>query len=257
MVNKGSFELSDNIEEKLQKKKITALFIFILLILIIILTFIWLKYEVEGAKGLPFEIEEVLVISTADGKRIENKDKKKKDKVEVSQVNDVFIKIKEKDKDNNYTNIRKIVIGNFELNKPETGEIVILEPSGDIPDLFSNSTKNYLEKEIEYKGAKVDNLEQLETSGKGGTIAFRIENKLGSFDIAKDEVLKYDSSLLNKFVKKVEEIKFKLKFNINIELENGFIYITGIELKKPVEEVFEENKSVYIEDIDDISFRKI
>lgn len=258
MENKKSFELSDEIESKLHKKKVTAIFISSLFLLIIILAFVWVKYEVEGAKGLPFEIEEILVVSTADGNRIENKDKKsKKDKLEVFQVNDIFITIKEKEGINNYTSIKKIIIDNIQLNKePEKGKIIILEPTGDMPDLFSKSKKNYLNKSIEYKGAKIDNLEQLETSDKGGTIVFRIENKLGSYNIKKDDVLKYDSSLLNKFVDNVEEINFKINFDIVIELENGFKYNTSIELDKPNKGIFEENKTVFLEDLDNIVFRK-
>ncbi len=258
MENKRSFELRENIDEKLKRKAITAMFVLFLVLLISVLIFIWIKYEVEGIKGFTFEIEEILTISTADGKRIENKKKNSKtDKFEVSQVNDVYIKIKEKDASNSDLSLSKISITNFTLENPKKGEIIILEPTGNMPELFSNSKKNYLDGTIEYKGSKVDNLEKLETSDKGGTIAFRIENKLGSYDVKKDEVLKYDSTLLNKFTKEIEDIEFKIKFDVIIELENGFKFSTTIELDKPSKEIFKENKTIVIEDISEIGFKKI
>ena len=259
MANKKSFELKEDIDEKLRKKTITTVFILSLIVLVIALIFIWIKYEVEGTKGLSFEIEEFLIISTADGRRIENKNKKvKTDKFEVSQVNDIYIKIKEKDLIQSDLSLNKIIITNFVLEKkPEKGEILVLEPTGSMPELFINSTKNYLDKAIEYKGSKVDNLEKLETSEKGGTIAFRIENKLGDYSVKKDEVLKYDSSLLNKFTKSLEEIQFIINFDIIIELENGNKYSTNIRLEKPNEKIFTENKTVITEDVSEMGFKKI
>lgn len=259
MEYKRSFKLRENIEDNLKKKLFTTIFIFFLILLLIILGFIWIKYEVEGAKGLPFEIEELLIISTADGKRIENKDKKiKTDKLEVYQVNDIFIKIKEKDLVNTGTAIRKISITNFNLSKkPKKGEIVVLEPTGDISKMFLNSKKNFIDSSIEYKGAVIDNLEQLETSEEGGTIAFRIENKLGNYSIKKDEVLKYNSTLLNKFIKSVDEINFNISFDIIIELDNGFKYFTTIYLDKPTEQILKEDKTVKKENIENIVFKKI
>lgn len=258
MENKRNFELSENIEENLKKKKVTTIFVFCLILLLIFLGFVWIKYEVEGAKGLPFKIEEILVVSTADGKRIINKKKDVKiDKFEVSQVNDVFIKIKEKDKENTNTNIRKISITNFNIiKKPNKGEIIVLEPTGDISQMFLNSNVNFIDSSIEYKGAIIDNFEKLETSLNGGTIAFRIENKLGSYNVKKDEVLKYNSTLLNKFVKSLDEINFQISFDLIIELDNGFKYATTIMLDKPLEDIFKEDKTVVKENIEKISFKK-
>lgn len=258
MENKKSFELKEDIDDKLRKKTITTVFILSLIIVVITLLFAWIKYEVEGTKALPFEIEEILIISTADGRRIESKDKKSKtDKFEVSQVNDVYIKIKEKEFKQSDLSLKKISITNFVLEEPKKGEVVVLEPTGNMPELFTKSKKNYINKSIEYIGSKVDNLEKLETSEKGGTIVFRIENKLGSYNVKKDEVLKYDSSLLNKFTKKIDDIKFKISFDLIIELENNVKYSTNIQLNKPSKEIFKENKTVLNEDISEIGFKKI
>lgn len=259
MENKRSFELSEEINDRLRKKTITTVFILSLLLVIIFLVFIWIKYEVEGTKGLSFEIEEILTISTADGKRIENKDNKSTtDIFEVSQVNDVYIKIKEKDISNIDLNLKKISITNFILEEsPKKGEIIILEPTGNMPELFINSTKNYIDSTIEYKGSNIDNLEKLETSENGGTVVFRIENKLGSYAVKKDEVLIYDSTLLKKYTTDIEDINFKISFDLVIELENGLKFATTIKLNKPSEEVFKENKTIIIEDISETGFKKI
>ncbi len=259
MENKGNFELSEEINERLRKKTITAVFILVILIILVFLLFIWVKYEVEGIKGYSFEIEEILTISTADGKRIENKDKKSTtDKFEVSQVNDVYIRIKEKDANNSDYNLKKISITNFNLEKaPKKGEIIILEPTGNMPELFLNSTKNYIDSTIEYKASNIDNLEKLETSENGGTVAFRIENKLGYYDVKKDEELKYDSTLLKKYTTDIEDINFDINFDLVIELENGLKFAKTIKLSKPSEEVFKENKTVIIEEISETGFKKI
>ena len=256
MENKRSFELKENIEDQLKKKTMTTLFVVCLLITFVTLIFIWIKYEVEGAKGLSFEIEEILIVSTADGKRIERK-KEKTDNFEVSQVNDVFIKIREKEKPDSDNRIKKIEITNFKVEeKPKKGDLIILEPTGDLKKLFTNSKKNYITDTIEYKGATVDNLKQMETFDKGGTVVFRIENKMGSFNIKKDEVLEYNSKLLNRFVKNIDDIKFRLFFDLIIELDNGFKYSTTLEINKPTNDMLKEKKSIVYEDVKDISFKK-
>ena len=259
MENKRSFELREDIDNRLREKTIKTLFVFFIILLFITLGFIWLKYEIEGTKGLTFEIKEILIISTADGKRIENKNKNiKTDKLEVSQVNDFFITIEEKDNINLDNSIKKISIANFDIQEePKKGNLNALEPTGPLSQLFVNSKKNYLDKEIEFKGAKVDDLEQLETSSKGGTVAFRIENKLGSYDVKKEEVLEYNSKLLNKFVKNVEDIQFKLSFDLIIELDNGFKYSTKINVNKPSKEILKEDKLIHNMDVEEISFKKI
>ena len=130
-----------------------------------------LKYEVEGENNMPFELSQIVVISTAegiyaDGDSIWNLD--------LVQNNDIYLHIS---KNKNYKEtqiIKNITIDNFTINKePQIGEIVIYRPS-------RNENKNYeyleeykVSNSIIYYGKEEANFKELEIANQGGVLSIR------------------------------------------------------------------------------------
>ena len=84
-------------EDKKSKKKIVyiSIGIFIAIIVVTLIAIQLLKYQVEGEKNLPFEITDMLIVSTGDG--IGNEDVENRWNLVVLQNNDIYIEIKERD----------------------------------------------------------------------------------------------------------------------------------------------------------------
>lgn len=89
------------------KKKVIKISLFILVIVIIIsvIGILLMKYNVEGETNLPFELKEVLVISSADANEMENKEKRWN--LEILQNNDIYIEIKKNNKYNGNEELKK------------------------------------------------------------------------------------------------------------------------------------------------------
>ena len=168
-----------NVMEDFQKKfrKVINFFIavFIIALIITIICLIMLKYEIEGENNMPFELSQIVTISTAEGIEIDG------DEIwnfELAQNNDVYIHIS---KNKNYKEeeiIKKIAINNYKIiEKPTIGEINIYKPSKNENKTFEYLEEYLIENELVFNGSDSSNLKELELSNQGGVIAFRICNK--------------------------------------------------------------------------------
>ena len=110
----------------MEKKKIfkRCIFIAIIVILIMAALSIMLKYEVEGEKSLPYEIEKILMVSTVDGDFTD--DKEHIWNISVTEINDLYIYINAKEETEE--TIKQVTIENFNLVKvPQKGNVKILQ----------------------------------------------------------------------------------------------------------------------------------
>lgn len=133
-----------------------------------------LKYEVEGENNMPFEISQMVVVSTAEGIDTEGE---KTWNFKLVQNNDVYIHI-EKNKNYRETEIIKnIILDNFVIDKePKKGKILIYRPS-DSRDATYEYEKNYeVADSLIYKGSEETNLKELTIANQGGVIALRYCN---------------------------------------------------------------------------------
>ena len=119
----------------MEKKALIKKIVFITAILIIITLAIFsvIKYQVEGEQTLPYEIEKVLVTSMVEGDMIEGTENLWA--IDVSQANDVFIYVKQKEKTK--IAISNILIDNFKINNNlQIGNMKILRPTGEHKTLY-------------------------------------------------------------------------------------------------------------------------
>ena len=204
-----------------------CIFIFAICISLMIVFSIMVKYDVEGEKTLPFSIKEILLVSTVDGDIIE--DSENIWNIGVTQVNDVYIYINKTNKEE--TTIKSVTLNNFIINqKPTKGNLKLLRPTGDLPNLYSLSQQDYLSEGITYLGGIIDDMKSLEIGNNGGILGFRISiNDLGSYISNEGEEIIYDGRLLSNLKINEEELKFNISFDITIETSDNIKY-KGIKL---------------------------
>lgn len=212
--------------------------IFVIVIIAIIILSVMIKYSVEGEENVPFKISKIMVISTAGG--MENENSSNKWDLNVLQSNDIYIDII---KNKNYTEkeiIDRVVINNFEVeNTPLKGDIKLYRPSNS-KVIFNNKEEYKIEKELIYIGDEASSVENLKIANQGGLVLVRYVNEnLGNY-VSNEEEIKHDGTLLGKIGLSNEEIKFKVSFDIWIELKSGKKYKTTREIEMPMGNLIQE-----------------
>lgn len=248
--------MEENVEKE-KKSKIIKKYIFIsfLALSIIISTLLIVKYNVEGEKNLPFEIEKISIKSSLDTKS--NQSENIWD-LSIIQNNDIYIYFKKNEKLD--AEVQKIRIENLKIKRnKEIGQTKLFIPtSNDIKTNFKNSTEDYSKKGIEYTVNNVDNMEKQEISPNGGMIAFRISNQDLAEYISNEEAdLQYDGTLLQKAGITEQDIKIAASMDIIIEISKKEKYKGTLTLELPIED-FNEKSILGIEktDLSDVIFKR-
>lgn len=233
-----------------------CLFIIFLSMLFMIVISIMLKYNVEGEKVLPFSISKILLVSTVDGKVID--DPENIWNIKVTQVNDLYLYIDKTIEDDQ--TINEIKIDNFVVNKkPVKGKLKVLRPTGELSNLYTHSQQDYLNSNLTYFGAKIDDLKSLEISNNGGVLAFRVAlEELGNYISNEDEEITYDGKLLSNIGINLNEIEFNLSFDIIITTSDDVSYKGTINLDMPINSVIEDGSSnKELTDFSNVVFKRI
>jgi hypothetical protein len=215
-----------------------------------------LKYDVEGEKELPFSISKILLVSTVDGDIVDDPDNIWN--VKVTQVNDIYVYIDKTAESDEV--IKEIKFDNFSIDKsPQKGNIKLLRPTGDLNNLYTYSEQNYLEDNITYYGAQIDDMKSLEIANNGGILGFRFSlEDLGSYVSNDNDEITYDGKLLSNLGISVEEIKFDVSMDVTITTSDGISYNGRISLDLPIDSVIDEgSSSTEITDFSDVVFKRI
>jgi len=232
------------------------LFFILITILLLVVVFIILKYDAEGEKSLPFSISKILLISTVNGDVID--DPENIWNIEVTQVNDVYFYI-DKTEETNKT-IKEIKFENFNISsQPQKGTVKLLRPTGELPNLYTYSEQDYMNSEIVYQGAAIDDMKSLEIANSGGILGFRFSlNELGSYVSNENQEITYDGNLLKNLGITIEEIKFSVNFDIIITTSDNISYKGTINLDMPIDSVIEEGSShLEITNFENIVFKRV
>ncbi len=164
-----------DINGKLKKIIYFFIAIFIVALIAIIICLLMLKYEVEGEGNMPFEISQMVVVSTAEGVE---KEGDKTWNLDLIQNNDIYIHIS---KNKNYTKqeiIKNIKLNNFVITKePQKGEIILYRPSNSADKVFEYKDEYIINDNLTFQGTENTNLKQLEVANQGAVITFRCSNK--------------------------------------------------------------------------------
>lgn len=240
-------------KEKILKQ---CLFSAFLVILFMIVISIMIKYDVEGEKELPFSISKILLVSTVDGKNIE--DTENIWNVDITQVNDLYVYIDKTIEDEQ--TINEVRIENFVVNKsPAKGKLKVLRPTGEIANLYTHSEQDYLNDKIVYTGGIIDDLKSLEISNNGGILGFRVAiEDLGNYTSNEDAEITYNGKLLSNLGVAIDEIEFNISFDIIITTNENVSYKGTINLDMPVDSVIEDGSSNReITDFSNVVFKRI
>lgn len=234
-------------------KKNIALFV-IVIILITVISII-IKYYVEGEKNMPFNISKVMVISSASGTQKENS--KIKWDVELDQNNDIYINIVRNKNYGTKEIIDKVIIDNIKIEEtPKVGEIKNYRPSEEIQN-FKNTKEYQIEDKLEYQGGEESDITNLKIANQGGLIVIRYSNpKIGNYKSDQDTQISYDGTLLGKIGLTSEQIKFKVSFDILMELKSGKKYKANLILEMPKGDLEKEGTTNYEINGDKIVFKR-
>ena len=243
------------VNHKIKKYFKISLILAIIFILIFIIFLIILKYELEGEKreDLPFYIDKISLVSTADGLKNENNTEFLWNG-DLLQINDIYITVsKNENLQNNI--LENVILENFEITYPEKGNI-------NLSRIIKNedTSNNYIIENLnQYKfiGGESTSLEELTISNQGGNIGLRIiNNDLGTYE-SNEEEINYDGRILNLENIKNDEIKFKIKFDILLEIFDGNRYKTNVELELPVGDILTNGVEVIEYDsIDNLIYKR-
>lgn len=163
------------LNKKLKKIIYFFIVIFIIFLIITIISLLMLKYQVEGENNMPFELSQIIIVSTAEG--IEQEGEKTWN-FSLIQNNDIYIHIK---KNKNYKQteiIKNIIIDNFKINnEPAKGNIVIYKPSNNEGKIFEYNDEYIINDNLTYTGEESTDIKKSSIANQGGTIAFRCSNK--------------------------------------------------------------------------------
>ena len=231
------------------------------IVIVIVVSFIGLmmalKYDTNGETNMPFDITKISVISTVDGKDVENSSNKWE--IQVYQNNDIYIYI---EKNENYTKtelIDNVSIENFQiLNKEIKDSMFFYKPSNNNVSVFENKEEYKISK-IEYIGDLTSNMQNLKISNQGRIVAFRCSNiNIGTYISNDDNEIRYDK-LLNKLNVDNEKLKSVVSFDMVIKLNSGVSFkATDIKLEIPVDNIVEKGTtSMDIVDLQNIVFKRL
>ena len=176
----------------------------------------------------------------------------------VIQTNDLYIYF---DKNLNCKSediIKNVKIENIQILKSENvGKIQVYMPNSLDDGLYKYINDFLVNSSLTYKGASADNKKTLEIGNQGGCICISFANvEVGKFQSNDDTEVKQGIFLLKKMGVSDEDLKFKVCFDIIIELQNQS-YKANIVLDLPVEGMVEQEKNTMeITDFSNVIFKR-
>lgn len=229
--------------------------VFVLTLIITVICLLMLKYSVEGENNMPFELSQLIVVSTAEGIDSEGDNTWNFD---FMQNNDVYLYIS---KNKNYEDteiIKSITLSNFKVeNGPKVGEISIYRPSVSEDKVYEYKDEYLVEGKLIYAGSELTNLKNLEIANQGGILVFRLcNNKIGKYSLD-GETIVHDGTILSNVGINYEDITCKVSFDLTIELASNTKFTGNISLNLPAGNILEAGTSNYEKtDFSDIVFKR-
>lgn len=229
----------------------------IIILIIFVVAVILLKYNVEGEGNPPFNLSKISIISNVEG--TDTDDTQNKWNLEVNQNNDIYLYIKKND-DYKYTEtISSVVLNNFKITQEsKVGKIKLYKPDANVDSvIFKDSSENEVDS-IEYKGDIDSSIKEMKISNQGGLVVFRYAIKeIGNYTSNDDEQINHNE-LLKKLAINNEDVKFKVSFDIIINLDSKKSYKAGMNLDLPTGNVVDNGmQSTESIDLKDIIFKRI
>ena len=218
--------------------------ILIIVFILIIVAFLMYKYSVEGESRPPFIISKIIITSSAKTSNIIQGEAGYT--ASILQNNDIKIAIEKNENYKKEAKIRQITINNIQITD-NSNSIEVYRPSTG-EELYDYLEQNIVKDELKYAGGTETNIkaDNLQVSNQGGILEFSvIQNNIGEMQYTENEQTAIDGTLLNKIGKTNEEIKFKLTFDMIIEIESGIKFKTTIITELPKGNIVENGVEIY------------
>lgn len=214
------------------------------------------KYHVEGEKNLPFNINKINIVSTAESDI--TKDESEIWHAGILQKNDIFFII---GKNNNYKKeeaIKRISFENFYIEKSNEDMTVEIYRPSTSATTYNYSDEYKVQNSLEYLGGLATNTEILQINNQGGTIGFSITaDNLGEYVFSENEKVPSDGTLLAKAGVNIQDIKFKIYFDLIIETESDNKFKSNIVLELPTGNILEKGvETLENTELKDIVFKR-
>ena len=227
----------------LKAKKIIKFFIvvFVLTLVITVISLLMLKYAVEGEGNMPFELSQLIVVSTAEG--IDTEGEENTWNFDLAQNNDIYIYIS---KNKNYKDteiIKSVTLNNFKVeNSPNVGKITIYRPTENEGKIYEYKEEYEIQNSITYAGSEFTNAKKLEIANQGGILLLRIT---------------HNGTILAKSGLNYDNIKCKVNFDMVIELASGIKFTGNIAINLPTGNILIDGTSEYEKrDFKDVIFKR-
>ena len=215
---------------------------------IIIVTFgvaitIMLKYSQEGETNMPFNLSEIIVVSSAEGITKSENPQNYKWNLDIMQYNDIYLHVEKNENYNKNAYIESVSLENFSFTEPQVGNTRIYMPNSADGGLFTFDDEYLINRVLTYNGAKNSNTKTLEVSSQGGNVLFRAANtEVGEYISNDDAEIAHNGTLINKTGVSIEDLKYSISFDIVIDT-NIATYRGRVNLELPVGDILIEGTS--------------
>lgn len=203
-----------------------SLSLIIILIVTIYYSFQMNREYTNGDKRLPFTIEKNTIITVLDGQRKTIENDNQNEMLEIGIIDDIYLDLKLNDEKNK--KIKSITLDKFDITNEfeDTKKIKIVPISENLTEKKEDKT---LENgKIEFKIEHKNNEENSKVR-----VGFRLyHEKISEKKVKKDEIITYGKGLVNNN-NDIEKYNLaKIKFKVNITMDNNEEYETIINIDK-------------------------
>ena len=224
------------------------------IIALIVVAFIMYKYHVEGESVPPFNISEMVVVSTVKTNDLQFIDGAYS--ADLLQFNEIKLAIEKNPEYQKEGIIRKITINNIQIDKKDTnGDVEIYRP---VDGVYKFEDRYRIKDSIEYKGEQETFVSEddIHIANQGGIIDLAvIVRNIGKIQYNDNEAIKVDGTLLKRAG--VENVSFELKFDLIIELQSNIKLKTKITLDLPAGNIIENGVETIEQENLDVVFKRI
>ena len=229
---------------------------FIVMSFIIVLA-LMIVYHYDGEIRMPFVLDKILIVSSADGKNNSTDDTKWN--IDINQYSDIYIKISKNDKVNKTEFLKSVRIENMTVENSDNNKVKFYMPNTGSGDSLSVYDDMYLfDRNLTYQAGVIDDAKTLKIGNQGGTIVFRTaKTNIANYSAESKESINYNGLLLKNVNISSESLKYKIKFDLIIETTST-TYKTSLSYDVPVGKIEDEGISkLYVEDFDKIIFKRV
>lgn len=229
---------------------------FIVMTFIIVLA-LMIVYHYDGEIRMPFVLDKILIVSSADGKNNSTDDTKWN--IDINQYSDIYIKISKNDKVNKTEFLKSVRIENMTIENSDNNKVKFYMPnSGSGDSLFVYDDMYLFDRNLTYQAGVIDDAKTLKIGNQGGTIVFRTaKTNIANYSAESKESINYNGLLLKNVNISSESLKYKIKFDLIIETTST-TYKTSLSYNVPVGKIEDEGISkLYVENFDKIIFKRV